>query len=1115
MLGKKEIKPAGKRILISILCVSFILPFVSAVNRVALADQWFLVISDVHISSDSSKLEKLTGLVSEINYGRYNAIDFLVITGDCVSSFHENREKNLDDISNNRVMKLMQVLEPLQIPVYLVMGNHEYKIDRNRDSDGPFSHAEIYSIESMWTGLTKQEPYYSFRKKGMKYLVMNSMRGRPDEKHFDNEQLEWFRSELSGGEPVILFFHHPVKTDHIRIWAKREDMVTEKMDTRFMELLRLHREQIRGMFVGHGHMWVKDKLYGEIPVFETASFGEDPENIGYLVGIDSDGQRIVQVKKQYIRDRAQTVAFWAFDEPMGLYPSSVLSDQSNHDYPLILGKSGKIVKGKFGNALEACEPELQEYPEGEALFGLKQLPVPEGRTQEPMSWMNAGFSALMTRGEAHLRRQVTVPHPSRVGFNLGNFDWTIEFWYKVSDETDQYGIIFEVGSGPRGENNRITALQVDPGLRGFTFINGSPHHAISIPSKIPRGDWAHMAFTYTAEKKQISHYVNGRLQPLPAKFRMRKLPEGEEDYLSLARDGQWEHPLQGILDEMRFSEGLVYEGAFSAPGSFMDKSTSADTLEHTEADSPGPLLFDGENGKKVIELGNRKHLFIDDAMVSSMDGCYFTVNPPRFDRVVVEDIQGTFRKHVSVVEDRRGLIRIYYGGTNDCLEVLTSEDGVHFSAPDLGKGEYYGKRNVVLRDPSAMGNVFIDPKAPPGERWRFISDYNRRGIYLFSSRDGFDFTRMKTSILPFRSGSQSNSFYDDQQDKYISYHRCDFTQTPQGATRRTFVYTESDTVDKPWPFIHATLADYKSLEGKVNMRSPVPWYLDNGPLTPGGFSIEYPMVFHEIEGLDPPETDIYVPKAIKYPWAPDTYLAFPLLYFHYEESGTPLRTLHFVPERLKGSGPIETQLSVSRDAINWKRYPRPAYAGIGMYAGEDIKQAYLAHGLILRGDEIWQYCFGESRYHSSRQKKGFKREVYRLVQRLDGFVSIDSPYGKDTYMQTKPFRFEGNCLQLNLDTDAAGYIQVGFLDGEGVPIPGYTMDECIFLNGDFTSIQVEWMQNMETLKKIEINSEEDYLKLAERARTSKDLSSLEGRIVQMVFRMQGSKLYAMRFTDER
>lgn len=866
---------------------------------------------------------------------------------------------------------------------------------------------------------------------------------------------------------------------------------------------------------------------------------------------------------------AQTVALWSFDEPVGLYPSGVISDLSENDYPLTMGQGGRIVEGKFGNALTTAEPVKMDYPEGDVNFGLQYLPVPQGRTQEPMTWMNARFAALMTNGEKHLRNQVGYPHPTQTRINLGEFDWTVEFWYKPNpksgsgentksgtnpksgtdpksgtvsksgDATDSenYGVVFELGTGPRAENHIITRLALNSDQKGFTLTNGSSGNSVTkpsdnsvsgssgnsvtIPSDIPVDEWSHLAFVYSARKKQIRHYVNGKSQGKPVRIKMQSLPEGEEDYMSIGRDGHWNQALQGIIDELRFSDRAIYSTDFSVPYSFArTQSTSTGSGIGSRQEEIMPLFFAGDVTKPLdavtepIDLGSRKHLFIDDAMISQIANCEFAVNPPRLDKVVVENIQGTFRKHVSIVEDEDGLIRMYYGGPDDCLEVRTSIDGVNFTEPDLGRGEYQGKKNVVLRDPSAMGNVFIDPKAPPKERWRFISDYNRRGIYLFSSEDGFNFTRMPTAILPFRSGSQSNSFYDNQQDKYISYHRCDFTSTKAGATRRTFILTEADIIDRAWPFTPATMQDYKALEGKVNMRSPVPWYLDNGPLTPGGFSIEYPTIFQNISNFDPPETDIYVPKAIKYPWAQDVYLAFPLIYFHYEDYAEPLRMILFSPERERGSGPIETQLSVSRDAVNWKRYPRPAYTGIGMHAGADIKQAYLAHGMVKRGDEIWQYYFGETRYHSSWEREGYKREVYRLIQRVDGFVSIDAPYGKEGSLTTKPFRFKGNRLVLNVDTDAAGFVQVGFLDKNGQPIEGFTLDECIYINGDFTDARVEWLQNAGELAGIDIEDEEDYVKFAAKVKTSLDVSSLEGKIVQLVFRMRGSKLYAMEFIKE-
>ena len=96
-------------------------------------------------------------------------------------------------------------------------------------------------------------------------------------------------------------------------------------------------------------------------------------------------------------------------------------------------------------------------------------------------------------------------------------------------------------------------------------------------------------------------------------------------------------------------------------------------------------------------------------------------------------------------------------------------------------------------------------------------------------------------------------------------------------------------------------------------------------------------------------------------------------------------------ERGLGSGPLESQLAVSRNGLDWKRYPAPAYVGIGRHQGRDVVTAYIGHGMIRRGEELWQYYFGETQYHSAITKDPDGRGVYRLVQRLDGFVSLDSP----------------------------------------------------------------------------------------------------------------------------
>jgi hypothetical protein len=788
---------------------------------------------------------------------------------------------------------------------------------------------------------------------------------------------------------------------------------------------------------------------------------------------------------------ADTVALWLFDEPEGLYPSSILNDASGHDLFLAFGRGAQIVEGRFGRALEPAEPaplSLAGAP-ANGLFGLSTVRSSGPDRAEPLTWWNAHFCALMTAGEAHLRKP-PFANPTDTKLNLGEFDWTVEFWFCPTRPPGAEGVVFEIGRGPRGEGESVTRLLLNADRAGFTLENAPGKVELLVPSEaaaLTHG-WHHFAFVYSAAEQQLRHYVDGALQPLPAKAALRRLEHGREAYFTVGRDGRWERPLPGRLDELRFSDRRVYTTAFAPPGSF--SITYGRGLPKRPLKAGPPLLF-GTNADsaKPVELGSRKHVFIDGALVARMEGVRFTVQPPRFAERVLDHVRG----HLSLVEDEQGLLRLYYREEGDALAVMISRDGVHWEKPDLRHGEFRGLRNVVLPKPVGLGNVFLDPNAPPEMRWKYFSGIRGRDMFVFSSRDGWWFEPFEVAALPFAAGSQSVIYYDDQRQLYVGHHRSDYARTPGGATERRFVRSETRELLGLWPWERIPPGQTRERARAQGLRPHAldPWFLDNGPLMPPGPGIELPTVLGPDEALDPPGTDIYNTKAVKYPWAPDTYVAFPTMYFHYEGDGPPERQVLGDKARGRGSGVTEVQLAVSRDGLSWKRYPRPAYVPIGSFGSNDVHMYFLTHGMVRRGNQIWQYVGGHDGngigYHSAWGRKG-PWPLYRLVQRLDGFVAAEADYTGGTLV-TRPLRFQGKRLRLNLDTGAVGYAQVGFLDEAGRPIPGYSVDECVYINGDFIDTPVEWRER------------------------GADVSALAGRVVQVIFRLRGAKLYAMQFGD--
>ena len=780
-----------------------------------------------------------------------------------------------------------------------------------------------------------------------------------------------------------------------------------------------------------------------------------------------------------------TIALWLFDENRSLYPSASLDDSSGHDDLMALGLGGRIVAGKFGNALDPIDYPPLQLPSGDVRFGLAPPPPEPNQSAQPLTWADAKFAALMTSGENHLRK-VPFANASDTHLNLGNFDWTVEFWYLPERSAAGPGTVFELGSGPRGISPMVTRLSLDPAHGRFIFENAAGRCTVDgrTDARALRpggGHWVHLAFVYSAATHRVRHFVNGRLQPASPSCVVQSLPHGDAAYFSVARDGAWGHPLQGAIDELRFSDGALYSADFTPPASFAPVPPASNAPDT----KPLPLLFADANGKRApIDLGTRKYVFIDGAILAHAKNVTFTVNPPKDEQVALE-YTPNLTKHVSVLEDDRGLIRLYYEGPDDTLAVATSKDGIHFTLPDLGHGSYKGQSNIATEDKAVLGNVFVDPTAPSDARYKLVSGMRGSGIYLFTSPDGFTFHRWPTSLLPFWGASQSNVFWDDQQQAFLGYHRSDFHATPGGSTQREFVFTRVRDLYKPVPYQPVTQQATWAAAKTQRLREPQPHFLDNGPLAPGGIGIEFPSVFGPIPE-DAPGTDIYVPQALKYPWSPDTYVAFPAVYFHYRGDGPPERQILGAEKSARGSGVVETEVAVSRDGEHWTRYPRPAYIGLGEHGGRVLHMAYMAEGMVRRGNEIWQYYLGDDHYHSWFVRTPTHRAVFRVVQRLDGFVSADAAYTGGS-METLPFIFSGNTLELNVATDATGSVQVGLEDADGKPIPGFSLDDCIYLNTDDVAAKVAWMKN------------------------GSDVSALAGKAVRLVFRMRGAKLFAFQF----
>jgi 3',5'-cyclic AMP phosphodiesterase CpdA len=244
----------------------------------------------------------------------------VVVVGDVVSAALDRSH------TFSRIEKAKEIMDRLwdtysgPVPYTLVMGNHDYKLDNDDDSDRAFLPNEILAAERRWVTQMRRfpaqpwKPYWQQIQSGWKFIYLDSFRGNtlprlPYEKfrHFDEAQIDWLDCELSSGHKTLIFMHHPVATDDVDDfwWASPEDIIDETSDPDFMNLLYWYRDRVEAIFVGHGHHFMSDKLYNEIKVREVGSTAEPtpdcdhPKFIveGRPIGYDGLQAPIVEIER--------------------------------------------------------------------------------------------------------------------------------------------------------------------------------------------------------------------------------------------------------------------------------------------------------------------------------------------------------------------------------------------------------------------------------------------------------------------------------------------------------------------------------------------------------------------------------------------------------------------------------------------------------------------------------------------------------------------------------------------------------------------------------------------------------------------------------------------------
>ncbi|MFM2096268.1 MAG: hypothetical protein RIS70_3392 [Planctomycetota bacterium] len=493
---------------------------------------------------------------------------------------------------------------------------------------------------------------------------------------------------------------------------------------------------------------------------------------------------------------------------------------------------------------------------------------------------------------------------------------------------------------------------------------------------------------------------------------------------------------------------------------------------------------------QVVDIGSRRELFVEDGLIGELRGAELRLHSPIPRSVALvtdESWEGNGTNYITVFQDGpkyrmyyRGSHYSYLGGkdrpnTRDVYCYAESTDGITWFKPKLGLFSWNdSKKNNIVWD-GVGAHAFVpfrdtNPKCDPDARYKALGVGGpKHGLYAFKSADGIHWSLIQPDpvITVGAFDSQNLAFWDAERNEYREYHR-DFRE---GRDIRTA--TSSDFVHWSEPqFLEyrAVTAPAKG-EGKlVDVRDPV-----GAKYPPGRVS------------------ELYTNQIVPYYRAPHLLLGFPTRYIDrgWTESAKALPRYEYRQVRAKGStregtAVTDGMLIASRDRQHFSVWPesflRPGLRRTDSWFYGDTYQNW---GLVETKSSLEDGPDEISLYVTERtlQEKGGVIRRYSL--RVDGFVSLHAPlFGGE--LVTRPLRFTGSRLSLNVATSAAGSVRIEIQDEDGMPLPGFSLADCHPVYGDSLDQAVAW-------------------------KDSPDLKVLNGKPIRLRIEVQDADLYSYQF----
>lgn len=423
-----------------------------------------------------------------------------------------------------------------------------------------------------------------------------------------------------------------------------------------------------------------------------------------------------------------------------------------------------------------------------------------------------------------------------------------------------------------------------------------------------------------------------------------------------------------------------------------------------------------------VAVGAQAQLFVDDAMIREHKGVNRTIHAcTKLPESVLqaempwegnEQDQRVYLYGTVLRDPASGTLRMWYN-RGKYLCYATSTDGIHWERPVLGVFDYRGSRdnNICTNLFHSPSIVFDQHESDPAKRYKMFGALGGQDGYGAAySADGFTWHAYPGNPV-ITGGDTCTLAQDPETGEYLAFHK--LHSNHRGHNRR-LVYLSTSTDMQTWSGRKLVMA---------------PDAIDDAQAVAEGYRWG----------------EFYNMSVFLYG---GQYLGL-VTSFHYRPGRKDV-----APGQSGADGPINVQLTCSRDGRNWKRLAqRNPVIPNGPYDYDAGCILGVANGPVIVGDEMWVYYTAITTTHGGALPEK-KISIARAAWRVDGFVSLDAGQEPGT-VETVVIRPDGDRLSVNADV-SDGELRVVVLDAGGAPLPGYAAADCVPVTGDSVRHPVRW-----------------------------------------------------------